>query len=299
MSKHVHIQGPSWVADIHPRDCIDGLGDTNVVQPGSIDVVVTSPPYNLGVRYSSYDDTISRKKYLRWIGDWAKAVHAALSDDGSLFLNVGSKPSDPTVPFLVLERMLKHFELQNTFHWIKSVAIDTDQLSEASGLDRDIVLGHYKPINSKRFVNDCHEYVFHLTKRGDIKLDRLAIGVPYQDKSNVNRWRSAGNDVHCRGNVWFIPYNTISNRDQHRPHPATFPPELPQMCLKLHGVDRIKRVMDPFLGIGNTAVACCRLGLDCIGFEIDSDYFNHAVSTIRGECDAAEAHNDQDDSSAK
>ena len=43
-----------------------------------------------------------------------------------------------------------------------------------------ISAGHFKPINSKRFVNDCHEYVFHLTKSGDVALDRRAAGVPYR-----------------------------------------------------------------------------------------------------------------------
>ena len=44
------------------------------------------------------------------------------------------------------------------------------------------------------------------------------------------------------------------------------------MCLQLHGVERIEKVLDPFMGIGNTAVACTELGLDCVGFEIDTDY---------------------------
>ena len=50
--------------------------------------------------------------------------------------------------------------------------------------------GHFKPINSPRFLNDCHEYVFHFTKSGRVELNRLALGVPYQDKSNIARWSS-------------------------------------------------------------------------------------------------------------
>ena len=40
----------------------------------------------------------------------------------------------------------------------------------------------------QRFLNDCHEYVFHFTKSGRVQLNRLALGVPYQDKSNISRW---------------------------------------------------------------------------------------------------------------
>ena len=283
MPKSERIVHPNCAIELHRLDCMKGLGDAKIVEPGSVDVIVTSPPYNLGIRYSRYDDTISRADYLKWMRKWAKRVYMALSEDGSLFLNIGSKPSDPGVPFAVLGEVLDAgFKLQNTFHWVKSVAIDKEHLSNGSEFDEGIVLGHYKPINSHRFVNDCHEYVFHLTKHGNVELDRRAegVGVPYQDKSNVTCWRGAGSDVHCRGNVWFIPYRTISNRLRHRPHPATFPPELPEMCLRLHGVNRIRRVLDPFTGIGNSAIACHRLGLDFIGFEIDPGYYDTAIAAV-------------------
>ena len=280
----LHITCDGYQIDLYCRDCVEGLDDPAVVQPRSIDVVVTSPPYNLGVRYSRYDDTISRKDYLSWLDSVAARIAHVLSDQGSLFLNIGSKPVDPTVPFDVLEVMQRHFQLQNTIHWIKSIAIDRASIGEMNGIGNDIVVGHYKPINSKRFLNDCHEYVFHLTKTRDVPLDRLAVGVPYQDKSNVSRWRGAGDDLHCRGNVWFIPYKTISSRDRHRPHPATFPPLLPEMCMRLHGVERISQVMDPFLGIGNTALACCEMGVNFLGFEIDPEYYGQAAHALKGRC---------------
>ena len=70
--------------------------------------------------------------------------------------------------------------------------------------------GHFKPINSPRFLNDCHEYIFHFTPRGRTIIDRLALGVPYADKSNIARWsHTRGRDRRCRGNTWFIPYETI------------------------------------------------------------------------------------------
>ena len=87
--------------------------------------------------------------------------------------------------------------------------------------------GHFKPISSQRFLNDCHEYIFHFTKSGRVEIDRLALGVPYQDKSNIARWsHTSGRDRRCRGNTWFIPYETIQSRQKERPHPATFPVEL-------------------------------------------------------------------------
>ena len=51
---------------------------------------------------------------------------------------------------------------------------------------------------------DLQEYIFHLTKGGDVKMDKKAIGVPYQDKTNIGRWKSAIEDKRDIGNVWFI-----------------------------------------------------------------------------------------------
>jgi site-specific DNA-methyltransferase (adenine-specific) len=104
------------------------------------------------------------------------------------------------------------------------------------------------------------------------------VGVRYQDQSNVSRWQAAGSGVRCRGNTWFIPYETIQNRDKDRPHPATFPAKLPEMCVRLHGRTRVKLVADPFLGLGSTALACVGLGVDFVGVELDEAYLKEAVA---------------------
>lgn len=272
------ITTPRGNITLYPEDCFGGMRQQ--LQPQSVDVVVTSPPYNLGIAYGHYDDTMARPDYLQWLGEWAGIVKGVLRDEGSLFLNIGSKPSDPAVPFQVLAEMQKHFTLQNVIHWIKSIAIEKSEVGDYPGITQDIAVGHFKPINSPRYVNDCHEYIFHLTKRGDVPLDRLAVGVAYQDKSNIARW-SGGRDKRCRGNTWFVPYKTIKSRAGQRPHPATFPVKIPEMCIRLHGLERTQWVLDPFLGIGHSALAAQKLGVNFVGFEIDSDYFATACQTVR------------------
>ena len=251
-------------------DCLAGMRE---MANGSVDLVVTSPPYNLGIEYSSYDDTQGREEFLVWCCDWAREVQRLLGDNGSFFLNVGAAPSNPLFPHQVLLALTTpgFFLLQNTFHWIKSISVET-----RSG--ETISTGHFKPINSKRYVNDCHEYVFHLTKTGDAPLDRRAAGVPYADKSNVGRWKHTdGEDKRCRGNNWFIPYETIQSRDNERPHPATFPRALVTQCIRLHGKGENTRMLDPFLGIGTSAVAAREAGIEHFtGFEIDADYLTTA-----------------------
>jgi site-specific DNA-methyltransferase (adenine-specific) len=259
-------------------DCLDIL---RVVRPASVSAIVTSPPYNLGVRYRSYHDALPRATYLEWTESWVAAAARVLEGAGSLFLNVGGKPTDPWTAMDVAETARRHLKLQNTIHWIKSIAIERDAAGAGAALDRDVAVGHYKPINSDRFLNDCHEFIFHLTPEGRTPLDRLAIGVPYQDKSNISRWRTGGSNLRCRGNTWFIPYETIQSRDKDRPHPATFPPRVPEYCFKLHGLSRVTLAMDPFLGLGSTAIAAALLQLDFIGIEIDRHYLDEAVSRVR------------------
>ena len=263
---------------IYPADCLDVFG---TLETGSVDVIVTSPPYNLGIQYSQYQDTLSRGDYLSWTARWVAEAARVLTPDGSLFLNVGAKPTDPWTALDVAQTVRKHLHLQNIIHWIKSIAIEQGAAGAAAGLTRDLAVGHYKPINSDRFLNDCHEFIFHFTPKGSTALDRLALGVPYQDQSNIGRWRAAADGVRCRGNTWFIPYETIQRRDRDRPHPATFPSRLPEQCLRLHGLSRIKQAMDPFTGLGSTAVACARLGIAFIGAEIDEAYVKEAVARMR------------------
>ena len=260
----------------------DSLEILRALAPGSVSVVVTSPPYNLGIRYRSYDDTQPRSEYLEWTGAWIKAAARALDPAGSLFLNVGAKPTDPWTALDVAQAARAHLELQNTIHWVKSIAIDRDAIGAAAALERDLSVGHYKPINSDRFLNDCHEFIFHFSPHARTPLDRRAVGVQYQDASNIARWgHSEGHDRRCRGNTWFIPYKTIQSRDRDRPHPATFPPRVPEYCLRLHGCSRVKLAVDPFLGLGNSAIAAAALGLDFIGIEIDADYMKEAVARVK------------------
>jgi site-specific DNA-methyltransferase (adenine-specific) len=274
--------------DVRRQDCITGMSR---LADESVDLVVTSPPYNLGISYGKYSDSQDRQSYLGWCAEWAAQIRRVLKSDGSFFLNIGAVPSNPMLPHEIVMTFRESFVLQNTIHWVKSIAIE-DRCSrrpagdvrashgEAATALRSF--GHFKPINSPRFLNDCHEYVFHFTTSGRVKLDRLALGVPYQDKSNIARWsHTRGKDLRCRGNTWFVPYETIQSREKERPHPATFPVQLAEWCIKLHGASRVRTMLDPFLGIGNSAVAAQRCRVKrFVGFEIDDAYLAEAKRRI-------------------
>ena len=254
--------------DLRHDDCLKGMSK---LTDATVDLVVTSPPYNLGIAYGRYSDRQGRSDYLDWCHQWATQVRRLLRPHGSLFLNLGAAPSNPLLPHELVLRLRDRFVLQNTIHWIKAISLDN---AEGATVSR----GHFKPISSARYLNDCHEYIFHLTPEGRTPIDRLALGVPYADKSNIARWsHTRGKDRRCRGNTWFIPYKTIQRRVKERPHPATFPVELAENCIRLHGIRGDLVMLDPFLGIGNSAVAAKRCEVESfVGFEIDEEYLSEA-----------------------
>lgn len=257
----------------------DSLKLLPTLPANSFDLVVTSPPYNLGISYSSYKDTTPRPQFLTWCKAWATHIKTLMAEDASFFLNIGASPSNPLLPHQLLLTLTQDpdplFILQNTFHWVKSITIQTTTGDTLSA-------GHFKPINSKRYVNDCHEYIFHLTKTGSIPLDRRAAGTPYVHKSNITRWsHTGGQDLRCRGNTWFIPYDTIQSRTNQRPHPATFPIALVEQCIRIHGKAKTTRLLDPFLGIGSSAIAAKSQKIASFtGIELDPQYLEIAKERL-------------------
>jgi site-specific DNA-methyltransferase (adenine-specific) len=247
-------------------DCIAGL--TSLCEP--ISVIVTSPPYNIGLNYHSGSD--SKPDYLAWMELVFVACRQALSDKGHFFLQVGGIATRPTIPWEVLSRALSaHFVLQNEIIWVKNIS-----LSEKS---KDSY-GQFKPVPSERLLTNTHEFIFHLTKTGKEPIDRLAVGVPLKYKSNIKRFGHT-QDLRCRGNSWFIPYETIQSKADRHNHPAVFPTALPEMCIKLTGVPKDSLVVDPFVGTGTTLVACGRLGMRGIGFDISSEYCKIAENRLK------------------
>jgi site-specific DNA-methyltransferase (adenine-specific) len=243
------------------------LGDCLTVMKAmpaqSVDVVVTSPPYNLNLAYGLYDDSRDDLEYIDWMYAVSAGIKRVMKPCGSFFLNITGSNSRPYMPFELMVRLRElGFHLQNHITWIKSISLDNESR------------GHFKPIGGRRFMHHNHEHVFHLTLDNNVELDRLSIGIPFQDKSNIAR-RGHERDLRCRGNTWFIPYSTVKSKAQKFNHPGTFPVELPLWCIYLHGVAAAV-VLDPFVGTGTTLVAARLAGAHGVGIEIDPTYIETA-----------------------
>jgi site-specific DNA-methyltransferase (adenine-specific) len=234
--------------------------------PESVDIIVTSPPYNLDLAYTTYEDRQEEAAYLDWMVEICTGLRRVLRPDGSFFLNISGSGSRPWLPFELIVRLRPLFVLQNHIVWVKSVAVDND------------AVGHFKPVGGKRFLHHQHEHIFHLTRTGEVPLDRLSIGVPFKDKSNIAR-RGHAADLRCRGNTWFIPYETVQSKAGKFRHPGTFPIDLPRWCIRLCGLAG-PIVLDPFVGTGTTLLAAELEGASGIGIDIDPSYIAIAAARL-------------------
>jgi len=316
--------------EFYHQDCIQWM---NAQEEKSIPCIITSPPYNLDIKYGTYQDDQPRESYLKWLYDVAVAMKRVLSDDGQLFLNVGYSNTDPWVAMDVAQVFRKVFFLQNNITWVKHIAVN------------DQGYGQYKPISSDRFSSATTENIFHFTKTGNVKIDRLAIGQRnksegykypelYSESRHIatqrrkaarrlgfDNWTDIKNkgtseqlekfeDIlsdlltknpydpdkkKCIGNAWFIPYtptsklakevgtkNDTGTREGSRGgHPATFPEQLPDMCIKFGGFAKGSKVYDPFVGTGTTILAAIKNDMHGIGTDLDQNYLDFSKLRIQ------------------
>ena len=266
-------------------DCIESLKKQT---DKSIDIVVTSPPYNIGLKYHKYKDKKPRDQYLEWIYDIFVELKRVLKDDGHIFLNMGYTNKDPWISMEVALKLKDLLVLQNNITWVKSISI---------GSDKDDTHGHFKPINSDRYINVTNENLYHFTKNDKVKINREAVGVPYKWKCNLIDRKTGKHrinkktglpveDKRCKGNTWFIPYETIWNKKQKGYHPATFPEELVEHCIKISNV-KDGTILDPFIGSGTTVRTAKKMtdsideyNLSGIGFDIDETYIDYCEESI-------------------
>jgi site-specific DNA-methyltransferase (adenine-specific) len=164
--------------------------------------------------------------------------------------------------------------------WVKSIAVGGWTEEGHCECGRKVKLevpvlthGHYTPLEKSRtLVHYGHEFVFQFVKgKPDdaLPLDRLAVGVPFADKGNMDRGtRGKNGDLHCSGDTWYVPYET-TGAGKKKLHRHSFPAEIARRCLLLSRVSPGMTVFDPFSGGGTTALVAKALGLNAFAGDVD------------------------------
>jgi len=225
---------------LYQQDCLDWMKS----QPEeSIDIILTSPPYNFDIPYGTYKDDI--KDYLSWTKAWITQASRILRDRGRFIINIQPKYSD---------RLPYH-------HWVY-------QATESSGL-----LWYGERIWNKNTINGYRGAAGSMGIPSKIYLWYSTEYVQFFSKGNCYRPTKKSDSLitmpdqtaWARDHIW----NIAPSRQ--KDHPAQMPKELAIRCLKLFA-RKGDVIYDPFAGAGTTLVAAKELGLHSIGTEIDADY---------------------------
>ena len=241
-------------------DCLAWMA----TQPtATIDVVISSPPYNRGIAYASYRDR--RSDYVTWQSQVWSQVCRILKPQGHLFLNIAGSADQPFLPYEIAQTV--PWQVQNHIIWAKAIEFQ----GHIYGRSTVNVRAQYRLPNG-------HETIWHFTKSGKTAIDIQASSVPYRPEFAEDNFQRTGRTTRPTTTCWHIPYETTGYMGQsskdlkgEKTHPAIFPRELVRHCIRVSGV-KSGVVYDPFAGTGTTLVVAKEMGLDSIGTEIDPDY---------------------------
>jgi len=234
---------------IYCGDCLEmmkGMPD------GCVDLIITSPPYNVG---KEYEDELTEKEYKRFLIYAFSQIRRVLKDDGRICWNV---------PYQMYTKRMSH-EISQWYlsvHSLLSVGLKLrDNITwNQCNSDNDTAWGSWKSASSP--------WLRHQTE---------AIIIAYKE-----RWKKDNAGESTITSKEFMKYvidvwkMATARREG---HPAPFPLELPMRCLKLFSY-KSDLIFDPFSGSGTTAIAAKQLGRDFIGIEIDPDYCENARKRI-------------------
>lgn len=229
----------------------------------TIDMVVTSPPYNIGKKYGKYNDKISLEDWENLLNDITQEIYRVLKPDGSFFLNLSPIPygNDKEIlplPFIGYNIMKSNnFFIRNIITWtFNNMQNCTNRLS---GRYENIIWG----------VKDLKNYKFNLD---DVR-------IPYITK-NDKRLTGAGRNP---TDVWYFDrVNNMVKKKNNLTHPTIYPIEMIERIIKM-STNIGDSVLDPFLGSGTSVIAAAKLERKGIGFELDNIYENEILSRIKNE----------------
>jgi len=219
---------------------------TNRIKEGVIDLIVTSPPYNVDIKYKSYNDEISYNEYLNFTKEYLAKCYRLAKDDGRFCLNIPLDKSKGGQQSVYADITTIAKEVGWKYH---STIIWNEQ-----NISKRTAWGSWLSARAPYVIAPV-EVIVVLYKK---KWRKLNSGKSDITKKEFIEWTSG---------VW----NFMGESKKRIGHPSPFPVELPKRCIKLFSFVG-DTVLDPFLGSGSTLIACAETGRKGIGVEIDENY---------------------------
>lgn len=228
----------------------DDFLTTSLIEENSIDLIVTSPPYNVDIHYNSLQDDIPYEKYLEFTEKWLRKAYLLMKPDGRMCLNI---PLDKS-------KGRKGAGFQSVYADIVNIAkkvgwkyFSTIIWNEGN-ISRRTAWGSWLSARAPYVIAPV-EVIIILYKE---RWRKIKSGKSDITKKEFMEWTNG---------LW-----TFSGESKKKVgHPAPFPVELPKRCIKLFSFVG-DTILDPFLGSGSTLIACAFLNRKGIGVDIDENY---------------------------
>ncbi len=237
----------------------DDILKISAIPNNSVDLIVTSPPYNVDIHYNSHADNLTYEEYLEFTQKWITKCFDLAKNEGRFLLNI---------------------PLDKNKGGQKSVGADITKIAKDIGWKYHSTIIWNEGNISRRtawgsFMSASAPYVI-----APVEL----ILVLYKDS-----WKKTGgsrkNDITKQefmdwtNGVWTFPGQSKKGAGG---HPAPFPIELPRRCIKLFSFIG-DTVLDPFLGSGSTLIASYLHNRKGVGVDIDKDYCDIAIRRLQQE----------------
>ena len=226
-----------------------------------INLVVTSPPYNVGIEYDKHVDTMTYEQYLVWCKLWVKKMFDAMAEDGRICINI---------PFSVTPVHLNKKKGAEDINY--PVSADYIRICQEVGFK------YYRTIIWQKMGSNKTCWGSWRSARAPFVIDpNECILVFYKGawkRKEKGESTVSGKDfmIYIK-NLWTMNPKTNSN------HPAAFPLELPNRCIKLFSY-KDDVVCDPFTGSGTTGESAVRLERSFVGVEMSETYYTEAKERI-------------------
>jgi adenine-specific DNA-methyltransferase len=243
--------------------CVDTLNTQNLLPSAIFDLVITSPPYNIGKEYESI---MPVKEYVEWTNGWATETCRLIADGGSLLLNLGyvsvdAKGRAVPLPYLLWDKIPLYLNQEIVWNYSAGVACKN----------------YLSPRNEKIlwYVKDKDNYVFNLDAIRDPN-----VKYPNSKRHGKSRVNTLGKNPSDVWEIAKVTTGTDRSSAERTAHPCQFPTDLiDRLVLGFSHEGAI--VFDPFVGSGTTIESCIKHNRYCIGFEIREDYCEIAAKRIK------------------
>jgi len=242
------------------------------IENDTVNLVVTSPPYNVGISYDgAWDDNIPIAEYEDFTHDWLAECYRVMAHSARIAINIAQLGNSPTrkkkdgyiplQPIIVRALENNHFTLREVITWVKSFAEDPEELHR-NFCGKNTAWGSWlSPSNPQ-----CRSFSEQI-----IIAHKGAPALAWRGQTDLTKEEF----VLWTKNVWMMP----TAQHEAPNHPAPFTVELPRRVIKLYTYPG-DLVLDPFMGSGSTAIAALITRRQYVGYEQSKRYTQMANNRI-------------------